>query len=980
MRKAPGFISLLGGSLALAMLLNAALTSSAQTLLLQLQAANFNPSTGLWTATVGPNASAQTGTGTLVTGATPNGSSVVNFNGSFVLQLGTVIPAGASYTAFAYVKPAGSGNSEALFGGGGAGAFEYRLNGGFKQDVLRQAQADLGSSSTALSTSAFSLIDVTVSGSGGSYRLNGVADGNNAGSAFTSYIQCIGSNQGGTGGELFSGQIAEIDIYSGVLTSGQISTVEAALTAAYASSHAFVHPGISHSQADLDRMKNNINIEPYHTAYVNFTNNGASSYNNTGQGPFSYETYGHGQFEIRNDAQVCHQNAIMWYVTGNTNYMTNAIHLMMAWANTLTNFDQTDYLTAATCAQDFCDAGEIIRATGNGTWSATDISTFQNWMLTYLYPTMLSPGGTIQANVLQGAGAGGLQMAGLLSMGIFCDRTDIYNFGVSSLQHNGAYSYGLTEYIDVNSAQNYESQRDIGHASGNLGTFLESFYKVYNQGQDLFSLSNNVLARAFEIQAKFDMGWDVAPVDWTAKDGSFHSKMSGDNRNPPGDNLNSDLAYNIYHDLKGLNMPYTKMSSKSKFPNDTSDGGSFYHLVDSSGKVPVPPLIGEPAVTGVRIYEDYLAGSYPLTGFQPGNYNNAALKAGGMETNGSGPVSSMRVPTGWIAQLYNADNFTGSSITVTGTVANADIINLTNFNDQLVSMKVTSGGSYVVFNATYQLVSRNSGKDAEVVGASTADGALVDQWTYDSGVNQLWRVEGLGGGVYKFSNLNSDKVMEVAGASLSNGANVDQFTYANANLATNGTATANPDSSGAGQHPAQAFDGNTATKWCNGGLAYLQYQLAAAKTVNQYQIISANDVPQRDPAAWQFQGSNDGSTWATLDTQSGQVFANRFQANTYTFTNTVGYLYYRLNVTATYASGYGLQLSELGLYNTKTVLNQQWNVSAASGSAYGAYFKLLNVNSGEALDVTGASQFNGTNIIQWPDSGALNQQWMLQNP
>jgi len=750
----------------------------------------------------------------------------------------------------------------------------------------------------------------------------------------------------------------------------------------------FVHPGISHSQADLDRMKNNINVEPYHTAYVNFTNMGYSSYLNTGQGPFSYETYGHGQFEIRNDAQVCHQNAIMWYVTGNTNYMTNAIALMMAWANTLTNFDQTDYLTAGTCVQDFCDAGEIIRATGNGLWSGSDITTFQNWMLTYLYPPMLSPGGTIQSNVLQAAGAGGLQMAGLISLGIFCDRSDIYNFGVSSLQHNGNFSYGLTEYIDVNSAQNYETQRDTGHASGNLGTMLESFYKAYNQGQDLFSLSNNLLARAFEIQAKFDLGWDLAPAVWTAKDGTFHCKVSSENRFPPGDNLDSDLAYNIYHDIKGLNMPYTKMSSKSKFPGDTSGGGSFYHLVDSSGKVPVPPLIGEPAVTGVRIYEDYLAGSYPLTSFQLGNYNYAALLAGGMKTNYSGAVSSMRVPTGWTVQLYNGDNFTGSSIMVTGTVANADIINLTatnyNFNDQLVSMKVMSGGTYVVFNGTYQLLNRNSGKAAEVKGSSTADGALVDQWAYDSGVNKLWRVEALSGGAYKFSNLNSDKVMEVAGASLSNGANVDQLAYANGNLATNGTATANPDSSGSGEHPAQAFDGNTATKWYNnvlGGVGYLQYQLSTAKAVNQYQIVSASDVQQRDPAAWQFQGSTNGSTWVTLNTQSGQVFASRLQANTYTFTNTTAYLYYRLNITANYGgSSYGIQLSELGLYNTKATLNQQWNISAASGSAYGAYFKLLNVNSGKALDVTGASQYNGTNIIQRPDSGALNQQWMLQNP
>ena len=291
----------------------------------------------------------------------------------------------------------------------------------------------------------------------------------------------------------------------------------------------FTHPGISHSQADLDRMRNNINVEPYKSAYAEFSSDGHSQSSNTGQGPFTSETYGHGQFEIRNDAQVAHQNAVMWYVTGNSAYLNNAITIMMGWANTLTSFDQTDYLTAATAMNDFCDAGEIIRATGNGAWSTANITTFQNWLLTYLYPPLLSPGNSISANTLQACGAGGLQMAGLLSCGIFCDRRDIYNFAVSSLQHNGSFTYGLLEYIDT-SAQNYENQRDVGHASGNIGTFAQSFYKVYNQGQDLFSLSNNLLASAFEIQAKFDLGWDVAPVVWTAKDGSFHSKMSGDNR------------------------------------------------------------------------------------------------------------------------------------------------------------------------------------------------------------------------------------------------------------------------------------------------------------------------------------------------------------------------------------------------------------------------------------------------------------------
>jgi hypothetical protein len=42
-----------------------------------------------------------------------------------------------------------------------------------------------------------------------------------------------------------------------------------------------------------------------------------------------------------------------------------------------------------------------------------------------------------------------------------------------------------------------------------------------------------------------------------------------------------------------------------------------------------------------------------------------------------------------------------------------------------------------------------------------------------------------------------------------------------------------------------------------------------------------------------------------------------------------------------------------------------------------AYYRLLNVNSGLALDVNGASTANGAGIIQWPQNGGNNQQWTI---
>jgi hypothetical protein len=52
---------------------------------------------------------------------------------------------------------------------------------------------------------------------------------------------------------------------------------------------------------------------------------------------------------------------------------------------------------------------------------------------------------------------------------------------------------------------------------------------------------------------------------------------------------------------------------------------------------------------------------------------------------------------------------------------------------------------------------------------------------------------------------------------------------------------------------------------------------------------------------------------------------------------------------------------------------QKWTITPAGNGTY----KLLNVNSGKAVDVSGGSTADGAAIIQWPYSGATNQQWLL---
>ncbi|AGZ44993.1 alpha-1,2-mannosidase [Actinoplanes friuliensis DSM 7358] len=108
-------------------------------------------------------------------------------------------------------------------------------------------------------------------------------------------------------------------------------------------------------------------------------------------------------------------------------------------------------------------------------------------------------------------------------------------------------------------------------------------------------------------------------------------------------------------------------------------------------------------------------------------------------------------------------------------------------------------------------------------------------------------------------------------------------------------------------------DGDSATKWLvDTPTSWAQYTLDAPAEVIKYALTSANDSPERDPRDWTLQGSTDGETWTTVDTQTGQTFTERFQTKTYTVADPASFPIYRLNITG-HPSGNLTQLAELEL-------------------------------------------------------------------
>jgi len=82
-------------------------------------------------------------------------------------------------------------------------------------------------------------------------------------------------------------------------------------------------------------------------------------------------------------------------------------------------------------------------------------------------------------------------------------------------------------------------------------------------------------------------------------------------------------------------------------------------------------------------------------------------------------------------------------------------------------------------SAWYVLVNRNSGKAMDVSGTSTADGAVVQQWSRHDGANQQWQFVDSGDGYYRLKSKNSGKILDVNGRSTADGAKVQQWTDLN---------------------------------------------------------------------------------------------------------------------------------------------------------------------------------------------------------
>jgi len=134
-----------------------------------------------------------------------------------------------------------------------------------------------------------------------------------------------------------------------------------------------------------------------------------------------------------------------------------------------------------------------------------------------------------------------------------------------------------------------------------------------------------------------------------------------------------------------------------------------------------------------------------------------------------------------------------------------------------------------------------------------------------------------------------------------------------------------------------------------------------------------------DSGAWELLKTNGSWNWTTL--ASGTVTAPGagtwhnlslgFQGTTITAKidgTTVA------TVTDTSYSGGQVGLGTAGYY---PVQYSNLSITPGTTTSLNGTYKIVNVNSGDALDAYNQGTANGTPIDQWPSNGGTNQQWEL---
>ena len=383
------------------------------------------------------------------------------------------------------------------------------------------------------------------------------------------------------------------------------------LGAAYDADRGFIHPGGLHTQADFDRIKQQLaNGNAKVTAAMKVLREAAFSQASCATYPT--ETIvrggsGENYINAARGATIAYQNALRWKIDGTKANADHAVKVLMDWCNTTKAISGSSdaCLARGIYGYQFAQAAELMRDYEG--WKAEDFAKFKQWMLEVWYPGCIGflrgRNGTWenaskwwQAPGHYWSNWGLCNAMAVLSIGVLCDDVFIYNQGLSFIKYDQVGTFkdprtdnpikndGLTEFLGNLVVTTYESNletgaygklgqmnesgRDTGHAAMSAGLAVDVAHQIWNQGDDLFAYMDHRLAAGLEYIAAQTQS--VQNLPWVnyhyANNGFYYSDSRSQLMTAPA--LGAQMrpywgaVIGHYEGVKGVKMPFSEKAYK----------------------------------------------------------------------------------------------------------------------------------------------------------------------------------------------------------------------------------------------------------------------------------------------------------------------------------------------------------------------------------------------------------------------------------
>ena len=400
---------------------------------------------------------------------------------------------------------------------------------------------------------------------------------------------------------------------------------------AYDTDRGFRHPGGLHTDADFERIRQQL-AEGNERVTVAYNILKSAAYAQSGAATYPVETLvrgggvGENYINAARGATIAYQNALRWKIDGSEAHAKHAVAVLNQWARTTKALggDSNFALAAGLYGYQFAQAAELMRDYEG--WADEDFAAFKRWMIDMWYPycigflrgrlgTWENGSKWWQAPGHYWSNWGLCNVMAVISIGILCDDVYIYNQGMSYFKYDQVGTFtdprtevpikndGLNEYLGNlvvttveteletgaygRMGQMQESGRDVGHSAMALGLAIDIAKVGWNQGDDLFAYMDHRLAAGIEYVAAQTQSVENLP--WT----NYHYANNGfyytDSRSwlMTGPAIGALMrpywgtVIGIYEGIKGVEMPYSQKAYKEMGIDGGGQGstsGGYDHL------------------------------------------------------------------------------------------------------------------------------------------------------------------------------------------------------------------------------------------------------------------------------------------------------------------------------------------------------------------------------------------------------------------